>query len=84
MITFQMEYTQAHNCTECKKRLGLPLTSSKCIYDIKYNNIITFKFKNIFDIAIHTCSIQRLVSCCYPNLMYYITPIATLHKKLLL
>lgn len=48
MITFTYEFTKYNNCIECKKRLGLSIASSRCIYDIEYNNIITFKIKTLF------------------------------------
>lgn len=84
MITFTYEFTKYNNCIECKKRLGLSIASSRCIYDIEYNNIITFKIKNLFDTITYKSRIRDLTKCCGPNLIYCITPIATLHKKLLL
>lgn len=86
MITFTFKFTKYNNCIECKKRLGLSIASSRCIYDIEYNNIITFKIKTLFDFDTQTykSKIRGLTKCCGPNLMYCITPIATLHKKLLL
>lgn len=92
MITFTYEFTQYNNCIECKKRLGLSIASSRCIYDIEYNNIITFKIKTLFytktyksfDTETYKSRIRDLTKCCGPNLIFYITPIATLHKKLLL
>lgn len=85
MITFTYEGTKYNNCIECKKRLGLSIASSRCIYDIEYNNIITFKIKTLFDdTKTYKSRIRDLTKCCGPNLIFYITPIATLHKKLLL
>ena len=85
MITFTYECTKYNNCIECKKRLGLSIASSRCIYDIEYNNIITFKIKTLFDdTKTYKSRIRGLTKWCAPNLIYCITPIATLHKKLLL